>query len=165
MLKNSRSQSKQWRALLRMIAITAFVAAAFAAAGCGDDDADKATTEPTPTTASGGTVAVSMAEFSVTPVPTSAPAGEVNFDVTNDGKLAHEFIVVQSDLAPDALPVDDKGDVDEEGEGLKVIGEIPEVPIGETVSQKFDMPAGKYVLFCNISGHYKGGQTVGFTTE
>ena len=165
MFESSASQSKQWRSMLRIVAITAFVIAAFAAAGCGDDDATEATPEPTPATAASGTVAVSMAEFSVTPVPTSAPAGEVNFDVTNDGKLAHEFIVVQSDLAPDALPVDDKGDVDEEGEGLKMIGEIPEVPVGKTVSQKFDMPAGKYVLFCNLSGHYKGGQTVGFTTE
>ncbi|MBJ7348846.1 MAG: hypothetical protein JHC87_09790 [Thermoleophilaceae bacterium] len=151
--------------MLRMVAITAFVIAAFAAAGCGDDDADEATTEPTPVTAASGNIAVSMAEFSVTPTPASGTAGEVNFDVTNDGKLKHEFIVAQTELAPDALPVDDKGDVDEEGEGLKVIGEIPDVPVGETVSKKFDMPAGKYVLFCNIEGHYKGGQTVGFTTE
>ncbi|MBJ7348296.1 MAG: hypothetical protein JHC87_06980 [Thermoleophilaceae bacterium] len=151
--------------MLRMVAITAFVMAAFAAAGCGDSEDNEATTTPTPATSASGDVAVSMKEFSATPTPTNAPAGEVNFAVSNDGKLKHEFIVAKTDLAPDALPVDSDGRVDEEGDGLKVIGEIPDLPVGETVSKKFNMPAGKYVLFCNIPAHYKGGQTVGFTTQ
>ena len=36
-------------------------------------------------------------------------------------------------------------------------GEIPDVEAGETKSEEFELTPGKYVIFCNLPGHYAGG--------
>ena len=122
----------------------------------------------------GGTVDVTVQEYSVTPEPTSVPSGTVTFNVENLGPNdLHEFVVVRSDLAPDVLPTTEEGAVDEEGEGVELIGEIEEFPVGETRSVEFDLDAGNYVLFCNlvveeegeVEAHYSEGMRVGFTVE
>ena len=85
----------------------------------------------------------------------------------------HEFVVVKTDLAPDALPTTEEGAVDEEGEGVELIGEIEEIPVGETSTTEFDLEPGSYVLFCNlvveeegeVEAHYSEGMRVGFTVE
>jgi hypothetical protein len=46
----------------------------------------------------------------------------------------HQFVVIRTDLAPDALPTDENGVVEEEGEGTEVIDEIEDIPVGETQS-------------------------------
>ena len=57
----------------------------------------------------------------------SAAAGDVTFNATNTGPDdVHEFVVFLTDLAPDALPTNEDGSVDEEGEGLELQGEIEE---------------------------------------
>ncbi len=58
-----------------------------------------------------GGVGVTEADYSITVDGDSAPAGDVTFDIQNDAGQIHEFVVFQTDLAPDALPVDDAGDV------------------------------------------------------
>ncbi len=122
----------------------------------------------------GGTVEVTLQEWSVIPAEESAPAGEVTFEVENVGPNdPHELVVVKTDLAADALPTTE-GKVDEEGEGIEFIGEIEEFPVGETQSQAFDLEPGNYVLFCNIveeeeggeiESHYEMGMRTGFTAE
>ena len=44
--------------------------------------------------------------------------------IENAGKLTHEFIVLKTDVAEDALPLDaKKGAVNESGDGVDVVGE------------------------------------------
>ena len=82
-------------------------------------------------------------------------------------------MVVRTDLAPDTLPTTDEGAVDEEGDGVELIGEIEEFPVGETRTTEFDLEPGSYVLFCNVvveeegevEAHYSEGMRVGFTVE
>ena len=57
-------------------------------------------------TAVATTVNVTLREFSVTPDRASVPRGAVTFHVTNGGTVHHEFLVIKTDLAPDALPRD-----------------------------------------------------------
>lgn len=103
----------------------------------------------------------------------SAPAGSVTFNVTNDGPAdVHEFVVMRTDLAPDALPVDETGTVDEAGEGIiEVVGEIEDIAVGDSPSLTVDLEAGSYVLLCNIyseeesEAHYAQGMRVAFTVE
>ena len=38
-----------------------------------------------------------------------------------------------------------------------MIGEIPEMPPGRTGATTLDLEPGKYVMFCNVSGHYAAG--------
>lgn len=127
-------------------------------------------------TAEGGgeTVQVTLQEFAVLPAQDSASAGEVTFDVENTGpEDNHELVVIATDLAPDALPTTSEGAVDEEGEGIEVIGEIEEFPPGETRTKTFDLEAGSYVLICNVveehegetDAHYQMGMRTAFTVE
>lgn len=108
------------------------------------------------------TVNVELNEWNVIPDVSSVAAGDIEFVATNTGSIEHELIVVQTDLAPDALPVSG-GRVDESGAGLTVIGEIPEFAAGGTESASFDLEAGDYVLICNIAGHYEAGMSAAFT--
>ena len=36
-------------------------------------------------------------------------------------------------------------------------GEIPDVEAGATKSADFELKPGKYVMFCNLPGHYAAG--------
>lgn len=120
------------------------------------------------------TLRVTLQEFAVLPAESSAPAGQVTFEVENTGPAdPHEFVVIRTDLAPDALPIGEDGGVDEEGEGIEVLGEIEEFPVGETMSRNFDLEAGNYVFICNIveeedgelEAHYQLGMRTAFTVE
>jgi len=124
---------------------------ALVTAGCSSDDE--------------GTVAVTLVDFSVTPDPDSAPAGETTFDVTNDAEQVHEFVVFQTDLAADQLPTDENGDVDEAGEGVALVDEIEDIEGGSTQSLTVNLEAGSYVLICNLPGHYQQGMHASFTAS
>jgi hypothetical protein len=113
-------------------------------------------------------VNVRVQEFAVIPDTTSAPAGEVTFTVTNTGPDdVHEFVVVKTDLAPESLPTEANGSVDEVGEGIEPVDEIEDIAVGSTQSVTVDLEAGSYVLMCNIydeaekEAHYQQGCTPG----
>jgi hypothetical protein len=129
---------------------------------CSDDGDD----------AQGGdsTVDITLQEFAVIPGSSSAPAGSITFEATNEGpEDDHELVVIRTDLELDALPTSDDGSVNEEGDGIEVLDEIEEFPVGETRSLTIDLEAGSYVLICNIydaseqEAHYQEGMRVGFT--
>jgi uncharacterized cupredoxin-like copper-binding protein len=150
------------RRLLAAMAITSL-----AIVGCTTDGASP--------DADGGdatTVAVTLQEWAVVPAESSAPAGEVTFEVTNDGpEDVHEFVVLKTDLDPADLPVDEDGVVSEEGEGIEVIDEIEDIPVGESQDLTVTLEAGSYVLLCNIwsedeqEAHYQMGMRTAFTAD
>ena len=154
-----------YRRLPAAAAITSLVVV-----GCTTDDAS-----PGAAGDDGGeatVVAVSLQEWSVVPAQSSAPAGDVTFEVTNDGpEDIHEFVVLRTDLDPADLPVDEDGVVGEEGEGIEVIDEIEDIPVGESQDLTVSLEAGKYVLLCNIysadeqEAHYELGMRTNFTVN
>ena len=103
-------------------------------------------------------VAVKLKEFSVTASPASAKAGPVVFNVKNTGKLAHELDVVKTSLPVAKLPVKASRVT------LKPLGKVSVQP-GKSAALGFGLKPGKYVLYCNVSGHYAAGQRVGFTVK
>jgi uncharacterized cupredoxin-like copper-binding protein len=116
--------------------------------------------------AAAGTVTASITEYRLVLGATSAPAGSVTFDVKNDGTIDHEFVVFKTDLAVDKLPLTADGTkVDEEGQGVTIVDEIAEFGAGKTESLTVDMPAGHYVLICNVPSHYTQGIRADFTTN
>jgi uncharacterized cupredoxin-like copper-binding protein len=126
------------------------------------------------TACGGGTtsVDVTLQEWAVVISEDTAPAGEVTFAVTNDGpEDIHEFVVIKTDLAPGDLPVDEHGAVTEDGEGMEVIDEIEDIPVGDSAELTVDLEAGSYVLICNIysadedEAHYAEGMRTAFTVE
>lgn len=110
------------------------------------------------------TVDAKLGEYYIKPDAKAVDAGNIQFKVTNEGKIEHEFVVIKTDTAPGDLPVDDSGDVDEEAAG-EVPGEIPSVQPGQTEEVTLSLEPGKYVLICNLPGHYAAGQYVGFTVR
>jgi len=114
------------------------------------------------------TVSVELKEGSVTPDKASiSNAGKVTFKVKNTGTVAHEMVILKTDLPADALIVGE-GKVKEEAVG-KVIGEIEEFPPNAEKEITLDLSAGRYVLFCNVvesgqtEGHYQKGMRAAFT--
>ena len=112
-----------------------------------------------------GGIGVTLSDFKVEPAETSAAAGELTFDVTNDAEQTHEFVIVKTDLAADALPTNEDGDVDEEGEGIEPVNEIEDITSGSTQSLTVTLDAGNYVFLCNLPGHYRQGMHTTFTVS
>lgn len=146
---------------------------ALVVAACSPAASSPAASEAAASAGAGGTtVDVTLQEFAVLPSETSAPAGTITFAVTNDGPDdVHEFVIIRTDLEPGDLPVDEHGAVDESGEGMEVIDEIEDLPVGETQEVTADLEAGSYVLICNIydadedEAHYSEGMRTAFTVE
>src|SRR4051812_4309796 len=132
---------------------------------CGGDDDEDGTTAAGASGTSDSTVNATEKDFAIGVDPATAAAGTVDFEITNDGPSTHEFVVFQTDLAPEALPTNDDGTVDEEGEGVTHIDEVEDIAPGATESLHVDLDAGSYVLICNLPGHYAQGMHVGVTVN
>jgi uncharacterized cupredoxin-like copper-binding protein len=113
-------------------------------AGCG--------TAPRPP---GTLVGIRLEDFAVKTTRTSLRAGVVTFRVANDGPSTHELLVVRTDAPIDALPFDSNGlRVDEESPRIQIVKTVETLLIGDRSDLTVTLPAGRYVLFCNLEGHY-----------
>jgi uncharacterized cupredoxin-like copper-binding protein len=151
--------------LLRSVAVFAVLSLAIVACTSGGASSPTAAG-----TAAGTTVEVTLAEFSIGTVPATAAAGPITFAVTNQGPDdVHEFVVIKTDLSIIALPTDATGAVDEAGGGMEVIGEIEDIPVGESPDLTLTLEPGAYALICNIydeteqEAHYQEGMRAPFT--
>lgn len=105
-------------------------------------------------------IGVSLVEYSVTVDAESAEDGTLDWDIANDGTTVHNFRIVATDLAPDALPQD--GDVVDEGAVDVVGGFESALPAGQSAFQQNDLDPGSYVLICNVPTHYGLGMYTSF---
>lgn len=105
------------------------------------------------------TVGVSLNEWTITAdgggALSTVQAGEVLFEVHNDGGVPHELVIIKTDTDPATFPASG-GKVDEDGVG-ELIGEVEEFAAGETDTGTFGLQPGTYALICNIAGHYEQG--------
>ncbi len=108
------------------------------------------------------TINVSMTEWAVTPSAANASAGEVTFNVSNDGTTPHDFMAIRTDMPADGLPVEAGQVVTDD---LDVVAETEEFAAGEGGETSAELEAGNYVLICNIAGHYDLGMRTAFTVN
>ena len=121
-----------------------------AAAGCSAGQAG--------TRAAGTVLRVNEWDFGIK-APKHVTAGDYRLSVKNKGPDAHELIVVreqsgQLPLRPDGVTVDEEL-LEPDTLGTLEPGE-PGDP-GGLRDLEVHLAPGRYVLFCNMSGHYLGG--------
>ena len=108
--------------------------------------------------APGRTVAITILDFKLVASSHAVPAGPIRFTLHNRGPSTHEFVVVRSDRPADSLPLLPDGlTVDEDASSIRVVDEDSDIPLGTTAVLDVRLTPGRYVLFCNLSGHYLGG--------
>jgi uncharacterized cupredoxin-like copper-binding protein len=131
---------------------------------CGDGNDNKSSTSSASNTTSTGpsTVNASLGEYFIKLDKTSIPTGQVRFNVSNDGKIKHEFVILKTNIAPGKLPLKD-GDANEET--AESPGEVPGIASGKKKTLDVVLKPGKFVLLCNLPGHYKAGQYTGITVK
>lgn len=120
----------------------------------------------------GGEVDVVLKEWSVEPSVDTLPEGPVTFNTDNEGPDEdHELVIIKTDFAPEELPTNDDGSVDEDASGLDVKGTVRDIEPGDDNSGVYTLGPGKYVLVCNrvsdVDGqdtaHYAKGMYAAFT--
>ena len=129
------------------------VVLALVLAGCGADDSG-----------GGNSVNASEREFKIDVSPARTAAGQGTFEVRNQGQATHELVVLKTDLAPDALPVKDN-EADESAKGITRVDEVGDIAPGKTERLSVDLKPGRYVLICNLAGHYEAGMHAGFAVS
>jgi len=108
---------------------------------------------PAETAATGKAVGVVLNEWKLVPAQGTLSAGKVTFVVRNKGTMVHQFVVLRSDRRAGGLPV--KG-----GKAVEAgrLGAINSIPRGVSKQLTMSLRPGRYVLICNLLGHYQAGQ-------
>ena len=138
---------------MRRITLAALAAALVGATGAIGASASPAQPEAK-------TVRVQVMDFMVMPATASAPAGKVTFVVKNAGKAKHDFVVLRTNVAPSKLPM--------KGSKAKEVGLVGRTPVfgpGKTRRLTLTMKTGRYVLICNVPGHYMAGMRAAFRVD
>jgi uncharacterized cupredoxin-like copper-binding protein len=144
-----------------MVSMAIFGALLAACGGSGETTSASQTA--TKTEAAGGaggqTVKIEMGEFYFAPSKATAKAGKTTIEAPNKGSIEHELVLFKTNKDPAKLPTEANGGVDEEklDKEAEEAGEIADVEAGETKSEEFVLTPGKYVVFCNLPGHYAQG--------
>jgi uncharacterized cupredoxin-like copper-binding protein len=105
-------------------------------------------------------VSATEVEFKITLTHKSAPAGKVAFTVKNDGKLTHQFIVLRTTKPAGSLPM--HGATVQLTKAGHVMGQLTRIQPGKTMHLTVDVTKARYVILCNMPGHYKAGQYTTF---
>ncbi len=150
--------------VLACAAALALVTAACSSSSSSSTSAAAGSTSTTTSSSSegGGTVNATEHDFEIALDQTTVAGGEVTFNITNNGPSTHEFVVFKSDDAPDDLPVEN-GEVQEDE--LDAIGEQEDIAPNTNSTLTLQLPAGQYVIICNITGHYEAGMQTGLTVS
>jgi uncharacterized cupredoxin-like copper-binding protein len=154
--------------LLTLVALTAFVASAYAAVASTTVTVqliDKVPDAPMATGLTYGTPGIDLTKATqvIRVSRTSAPAGDVAFNVTNTSKdMIHEMLVVPVPVPDTPLPyLADKFSLDESK--INSAGEVSELDPGKSGSLTVKLRPGTYLLVCNQPGHYEAGMWTTFT--
>ena len=160
--------------------------AAMAVAGCGGGGGGSSATDAAATSAATTTaqqtqtqaqapastgdskLTIKMSEFKFDPKDPTAAAGKVKITAPNIGKVEHELVLFKTNRDPGSFKVSGgrvNEDALEKTPGIKDVGEIADVEPGETKSGTFKLSPGKYVMICNVSGHYQAGMYGSITVQ
>jgi len=106
-------------------------------------------------------VAVHMQDYKVILSVATVKAGSVKFGIKNEGSMEHSFELIRTDLPFDKLPT--TGDAKAKEDGL--VKQVKSLPVGKVSVVTADLAAGKYVVICNVAGHYQLGMRAALTVQ
>ena len=152
------------RLFVSLFVTTLLIVLGTIAAACGDDEAGFVSVVLDDDESSGGRIVGSIVDEETGAAAFTANAGEITFEVHNEGSRSHNLVIIRTDLAADALPIYSVNLVDEEAAGEK-IGEIEEFRGGEMEVGSFTLTPGRYALICNLFRHYESGMFAELTVE
>ncbi len=108
-------------------------------------------------TAGGATlVNVDVNSYIITPNTLAVPAGKVTFHVSNRDAIVHEMLVVHAQSKSFDLPYDLSISRVVENQ-INKPGEVPNIEPNISGDVTLDLPPGRYVLLCNLVGHFQAG--------
>jgi uncharacterized cupredoxin-like copper-binding protein len=108
--------------------------------------------------AMGSRIDVTMHDFGIKVSRHFVRAGKVVLHVTNDGPSTHEINVDLTPYQAGKIPLKRDGlTAAEDASGLHRIDSIEQVNLHRTEDLTLDLKPGRYVLWCNLEGHYLGG--------
>jgi uncharacterized cupredoxin-like copper-binding protein len=151
----------------RLPLATAAIMAAIALSSCSHAQTVSAgapstsTTAPAPTStttasSSPSSVSVSEHDFAISVTTSSVPAGNVTLMIANGGPSSHELLAFRTSLADDQLPLGADGRINEDALP-KVVDTNTDLAGGTQRVVTATLSPGRYVLVCNLPGHYKLG--------
>ncbi len=106
-------------------------------------------------------VAVHMKDYKVELSVVTVKAGTVRFGIKNEGAMEHSFELIKTDIAFDQLPTTADAKAKEDG----LVKQVKSLPVGKVSVVTADLAAGKYVIICNIAGHYQLGMRAALTVQ
>jgi uncharacterized cupredoxin-like copper-binding protein len=92
--------------------------------------------------------------------PSSVKAGTVVFEVRNEGAAPHEFVLLRTDTRAGGLRVTN-GRAAEPG----LVGRTGKLAPGADGELEADLRPGRYVVLCNVPGHYEAGMRQALRVE
>lgn len=107
--------------------------------------------------ASARLVRVEERDFAIR-APHTLKAGAIRFLVTNTGPVSHELLLVR--VPKTGLPMRADGiTIDEDALGSNIVGVLEPAGPGRRRGLRARLETGRYVLLCNMAGHYMSGMT------
>ncbi|WP_396333958.1 hypothetical protein [Burkholderia anthina] len=93
--------------------------------------------------------------MSLTLTPSKVAAGPVEFTIANESHtMKHELLILPWSGSDAALPYSAKTQQVAEDQ-LKGLQGVEDLSPRETVTARFSLKAGRYLVFCNEPGHYR----------
>lgn len=106
-----------------------------------------------------------MAKMGININPKAVPRGAVKFNVTNlASSLIHEVIIARLSDETQKLPYDESHARVVE-DALQTFGSVNEIDPSKSASITLDLSPGKYLLYCNLPGHFMAGMWTIFEVQ
>ncbi len=142
-----RARKRRQRLIMRMTALfgvlVAVVVIGLIIVSGGGDDA--------PPAGASHDIAVVADDFDFSPQPLLGLAGTVNFTMTNEGLVGHNFVVLEQGVRISTATQFDPA---------TELGRIESLAPGYDASLSLDLPPGTYQVVCLIPNHLEQGSTV-----
>lgn len=117
------------------------------------------TMEPLPSDVN---VIVDLKDYATKLSVATTKAGVVKFGIRNNGAMVHDFDLFKTDLPLDKLPVDG-GSAKVKMDGL--VKQMINIAANRSTTVSADLPPGRYLIICNIAGHYQLGMRTELKVE